>query len=541
MKKLSLLLPMNSKTREAWFSFGAILLCWALFLILLRYVWPYEGIAYMEELTGSAAYAWIHQIPNMMPVPYIHLFGREIPAMFTAWLGPWNIYLLSPFIAVGGCTLATLRSYSAFMFLFALWGTWRLALLLNNDKTTAFLSIALLAVCPAMITTRSLFVTAPDVAASVWTLYFAVLFARTRKSIYAYTACAAFFIGLGARSWVAGLGVGLALYIALTWRHVLALLPKSNALKARLIIGCLACAGAILLPAIAYNASHGWPTIKFYVYHLVTRAWWCAEFPGTCSNLNYWANLKTSLSQLCQLSDGTVILPEPWHWLYILPLFISFLYTVRDARHRRTLWSVPAMLWIVAIGYILVSPISPTEQIPIHFAPLAPILCALMFSWLGIISAGLWRRTALLAMALVCAAQFAGDFHLLNRANIDMDTIGYYVDSPLLIKASQWTGERAKIPIVSCAMPVTLAAPYFSQNRARLMPWPAWSGSPYLPWEDWLRSRDKPYFIVENDRMGLQPAAQLRAQAAKFDIPLTLVKVFRDSLGRPAFEVYQVR
>ena len=543
-------LEMNSGKRAVvWLDLGLILFCWGLFLLLLHYVWPYMGINVTEELNGAAAYAWIHQIQNMMMVPHIRLFGKTVPAMLLVYQGPWEIYSLAPFIALGGCTLATLRVYAAFMFLLALWGTWRLTMLLGNDRTLAFLAAFLLAVCPTLATACSGEVLMLDMAASVWVLCFAVSFARTRKPLYAYAACAAFFIGLGTRTWVAGLGVGLLLYIILTWRRVLDLLPESPSAKARFIAGCLGCAAAALLPIIAYNMSHGWPTIEFFASHLVERQGICAVLPNqTCSNLNYWTNLKTSFAQLAMLCDGdelTVLLREPWHWLYTLPMVLSFFYAARDAWRRRTLWSVPAMLWITAIGYLLASPISPTDEISFHLIPLAPILCALMFSWVNHIPAGALRKSAVLASALLCLAQFTGDFHLLRPDNIDLEKAGYYTNSPLVIDVCRWAQERPRTPIVPLSWPLYQALPYFSQNQARVIPplavltASAKSRAALMALRRLLRRSDKPLFAMENDSAGTGIAAALKLEARALGLRPKRIKVFLDESNRPAFEIYR--
>jgi len=541
---------MNLKTRDAWLAPGAILFCWGLFLILFRYIWPHLGV--IEESAGTAAYAWIHQIPNMMPVPYIQLFGRTIPAMFIIYHGPWNIYFLTPFIALCGCTLAALRIYSAVMFLIALWGTWRLAMLLGGDRAFAFLSTLLLAVCPSIVASHSLIFTEPDMAASVWALCFAVSFARTRKPFYAYAACTAFFIGLCTRTWVAGLGVGLLLYIALTWRQVWTLLPQSPAAKTRFIAGCLGCAAAALLPIIAYNMSHGWPTIRFFTAHIIQRQAVCAALPNqTCSNLKYWTNLKTSFAQLAILCDGgalVILFMEPCHWLYVLPLLFSLTYTVRDAWRRRTIWSVPTMLWIVAIGYFLVSPISPTDETSGHLIPLAPILCVLMFSWIGSIPAGIWRKSAILASTLLCLAQFTGDFYLLRPKNIDWGEIGYYMNSPLMPAVGRWAQERPRTPIVPLSWALYQALPYFSQNQITIIPpltlllaTSAKSRTALLALNRLLRRPDKPLFVTENDSCGMGIAAELKLEARTLGMKLEQVKVFRDTSDRPAFEIYKVQ
>ena len=534
------------KIRRTAVALGSIFFCWSLFLILMRYVWPYEGIAMMETATGSASYGLIHQIPGIrISFLNIRLLGWSIPAMSFITHGPWGIYFLTPFIALGGCTLTALRSYSSFMFFFALWGTWQLALLLRKDRLTAFLSILVVAVCPTMVTTRSMFVTAPDVAACVWTLCFAILFARTRKKIYAYAACCAFFAGLCTRTWVAGLGVGLLIFIVLTWRQVLSLLPKSRGTRALLIVGCLACAGIFLAPIIAFNADSGWSTIKFFSHHLINRAQWACPPHAICSNLNFWPNFKLSFAQLEMLWDGdlsSIRSGAPWHWLYFPLLLLSLAHTAREVWRRRTLWSVSAMLWIVTIGYFLSSIISPTSQSTINLAPLAPILSVMMFSWVDAVPQGAGRKAALLVLALLPAVQFAGDFYLLRRANIDLAEAGHYEESPLLIETCQWAGWNPRTPIISLSAPFTWAATYFSPDRARFFWWPALDPSYHIPWKQWLLRKDRPYFLVERD--GVEPPSylgDLRAEAAKLKLPLTRIKVFRDSLGRPAFEIYRVQ
>jgi len=532
---------MKIRGERRFTGLSAALFCWGFFLILLRYVWPYEGMAAGEVTSGTAAYAWIHQIPNMLTVPHIAIFGRTVPAMLGYHQGPWDIYLLTPFIALGGCTLATIRCYSAVMFFFALWGTWRLAFLVSGDKRTAFFSALLLAVCPTMATLRSQYISAPDVTACVWALCFALSFARARRPAYAYAACAAFFLGLCTRSWVAGLGVGLLLYTALMWRHVLGLLPESRAAKARLIGGCLACAGIFLLPILACNMANGWPTILSLIHHTVVRD--PSKCWQSCSNLAYWKNLGIDIDLLKSFCDGGlgVLAREPWHWLYAAPLLLSLAQAVLDARRRRTLWSSRAALWIIVAGYFLIAPISPTEQVANQLAPMAPILAVLMFSWINAVPKGAPRAAALAAAALLCAAQFAGDFWLLRRKNIDVSATGWYGASPLVIEAARWAGRRPRTPIISLSFPFTAAAIYYSQNQARLVRWPELSATYHIPWKQWLLRKDRPYFMTENDILGAGHAAALKTNAAKLGLVLARVKAFRDSAGHPAFEVYQVR
>jgi len=523
---------------------AAVLFSWGLFLVLLHRLWPYQGVFTGEALSGIAAYAWIHQIPNMFTGPSAAVFGWKTPLMLNLSHGPWGIYLLSPFVALGGGTLASLRSYSAFMFLLALWGTWRLAFLATESKAAAFLSTVLLAVCPAMAMTRSEYVCAPDVAASIWALCFALSYVRTRKPVWAWAACAAFFAGLCTRSWVAGLGAGLALYAALTWREVMALLPKSAAAKARLIAGFLVCAGFFLLPILAWNAAHGWRSVFFYTRHLINRDSPTCGLPGyeACSNLTYWMNLKSNASQSMSLCDGLagVMVPEPWHWLYAATLLLSLAFAARSAWRRRTLWSVSAALWIIAIGYFLIAAVSPTTQSTVHLTPLLPALAVLAVSWIAAVPSGRPRAAALCAMALACAAQFAGDARLFRKDNVDVAAAHWYEMSPLIIQASQWAGAEARIPIISLSVPFTAAAPYFSQGRAVLIPRPDRISNNRLPWKEWLLRKDRPYFLIENDT-GAAMAHELKAEAAKLDVHLARVKVFRDPTGRPALEIYRVR
>ncbi|HVA66862.1 MAG TPA: glycosyltransferase family 39 protein [Elusimicrobiota bacterium] len=532
------------KRLERFSEPAAVLFSWGLFLVLLCRLWPYQGVFTGEALSGIAAYAWIHQIPNMFTGPSAAVFGWKTPLMLNPSHGPWGIYLLSPFVALGGGTLASLRSYSALMFLLALWGTWRLTFLATESKAAAFLSTVLLAVCPAMAMTRSEYVSAPDVAASVWALCFALSFVRARKPAYAWAACAAFFMGLCTRTWVAGLGAGLALYAALVWREVIALLPKSNAAKARLISGFLLCAGIFLLPILAWNAAHGWFSVFFYARRLVNRDSPTCGLPGyeTCSNLAYWMNLKFNASQLVSLCDGPegVMIPEPWHWLYAATLLLSLAFAARSAWRRRTLWSATAALWIIAIGYFLIAAVSPTDQLAIHLTPLVPILAVLAVSWIADVPAGRPRAAARCALALACAAQFAGDARLFRKDNVDVAAAHWYEMSPLIIQASQWAGQEARIPIISLSVPFTAAAPYFSQGRAVLIPWPDRILSNRLPWRRWLLRKDRPYFLVENDTES-DIARELKAAAARLDAPLARVKVFRDPTGRPALEIYRVR
>ena len=199
------------------------------------------------------------------------------------------------------------------------------------------------------------------------------------------------------------------------------------------------------------------------------------------------------------------------------------------------------MLWVVAIGYVLSSAVSPTAQLPQHFVPLTPVLCALMFAWLDAVPAGLWRRAALLTMALICAAQFAGDFHLFRSKNINLDQTGDYYESPLLIEISHWAARHPRTPIISLFLPLTDAIPYFSQNRARLINFSPWADLNRIPWKSWLRRKDRPCFIVENYGAKRQMAAVLRAQAARLGVALEIINIFPDSAGHPAFEVYRIR
>jgi len=195
--------------------------------------------------------------------------------------------------------------------------------------------------------------------------------------------------------------------------------------------------------------------------------------------------------------------------------------------------------------FFLAASFSPTGQLAVHLDPLIPVLAVLAVSWIAAVPAGRPRAAALCAMALVCAAQFAGDVRLFRKENIDISSAGggkgWYGTSPLIIAASRWAGREAQIPIISLSHPFTSAVPYFSRGRAVLIPWPEWDSSYRLPWKEWLLRKDRPYFLIENDSLGAARAAELNAEAAKLGVPLARVKVFRDSLGRAAFEVYRVQ
>ncbi len=521
----------------------SVLISWGLFLFLLARVWPYQGVLTGEAQGGAAAYAWIHQIPGMFLRPTVSLFGWKIPLMYNYFHGPWGIYLLAPFVALGGCTLATLRIYSAFMFLLAIWGTWRITFLVTKDEIAAFMAATLLAVCPAMIMTRSESLSAPDVAASVWTLVFALSYVRTRKTTHAWAACAAFFLGLCTRTWVAGLGVGLLLYAALTWKHVLNLLPPSSQARERLICGGAIVAGIFVFPILAYNATHGWVSVLFYANDTVQRHGLRCGLPGyaACSNLAYWTNLKFNVHQLKIMCDGTrlVIFREPWHWLYVGLLLISFVFTLRNSWRRRTLWNSSAALWIVALGYFLVAAITPTTQTISHLTCLIPILAVLSVLWIAAVPIKR-RRIAIIVMAVACVVQFSGDVWLFRKWNVDVAAHHWYEMSPLVIDVCHWAGKEARTPVVSLSQPFTEAAPYFSQGRAILLPWPYWEPHYRMPWKQWLLRKDKPYFLTE-DSLETAKVAELKAEAKKLGVALVRVKVFPDPLGHPAFEVYRVR
>ncbi|MDE2313099.1 MAG: glycosyltransferase family 39 protein [Elusimicrobia bacterium] len=525
---------------------AAVLFSWGLFLILSHRLWPYQGVFIGEAQGGAAAYAWIHQISGAAAWYSSSIGEWSIPLMYNTSHGPWGIYLLAPFVALGGCTLASLRCYSAFMFLFALWGTWWLAFLTTKSETAALLAAMLLAICPAMAVTRSEYVSAPDAAASVWALCFALSYVRTRKPGYAWAASAAFFLGLCTRTWVAGLGVGLALYAILAWRGILALLPESDEAKARLLGVCLALAGIFMLPILAWNATHSWFSAWFYAHNLIRRGSSTCGQPGhgSCSNLAYWTNLKFNVHQLASLCDGTarIMVQEPWHWLYAAPLLISLIFTVRNARRRGSLWSASAALWIIALGYFLAAAMSPTTQDAIHLGPLVPILAVLAASWIVTVPIGWPRAAAAGVMALVCAAQFTGDVWLFQKKYVDISSagVGWYGTSPLIVGVSRWAGEQ-RIPIIPLSQPFADAAPYFSQGRAILIPRRDWISSDRYPWKEWLLRKDRPYFLTENDSLGAAAAAELKNESEKWGVSLARVKVFRDSLNRPAFVVYRVR
>ncbi|MDE1977168.1 MAG: glycosyltransferase family 39 protein [Elusimicrobia bacterium] len=523
----------------------SVLFSWGLFLALLRRIWPYQGVFTGETQGGAAAYAWVHQIPNMFHGPSASIFGWNVPVMYNFFHGPWGIYLLAPFVALGGCTLAALRSYSAFMFLLALWGTWRLAFLATKSRMAALLSAILLAVCPAMAVTRSEFVSAPDVAASVWALCFALSYVRTRKPAHAWAACAAFSLGFCTRAWVAGLGAGLLLYAALAWRHIPALLPQSAAARRRLAAGCAAAAGFFLLPILAYNAAHGWVSVVFYAHDSVWRNTEFCGAPGqaACSNLAYWTNAKFNLDLLKSMCDGTgyILAREPWHRLYAALLLVSLGATLRDSWRRRTLWGSWAALWIIALGYFLISAVSPTTETISHLTALLPILAVLSVSWLAAVPVGRPRAAAAAALAAACAAQFFGTLRLFRKENVDVSAHGWYEMSPLVIEASRWAGAEARIPIISLSQPFTDAAPYFSQGRAVLVSWPEWMPAGYrIPWRQWLLRKDRPYFLTENDGTGASAAARLHAEAKALGLRLTRAETFRDPAGRPAFVAYRV-
>ena len=564
------MLKINSETPGTWSFFWPVLFSWVLFLVLMRYVWPRMGIFEGEELAGAAAYAWIHQIPNMLSVPHIRFFGWNIPVMFSIYDGPWAIYSLAPFVAVGGCTLATLRCYDACMFLLALIGMHQLARALYQDDTLAALATFLLAVCPCMVILYSWEVEGASfgVAAVVWTLYSGLLFARTRKTAFAYLGCCSFFLGLCTGPWMAGLGAGMALCFALVPSRWLALFPKERLNRWKIIGGGLLCAGFFLLPVLAYNIADGGQTLKFFATHLIKRHCPLLYIPyfGTRSNLNYWINLKVRFAQVAMLWDGdwlVVIKRKPWYLLYAGPLLFSLIHSVKEAWKKRTLWLKSTMLWALIAGYLLASAISPTEQLVSQICPLAPILILLILAPFASNWKNNARRAVVAAAAVLCLTQFLADFYIFRPGNINLEQVGYYGNSPLVIQVSRWAADRPRTPVIPLSPPVAQALPYFSQNRARVIPFSSCGET--LSWETWLAQRDllpyrefissektdpleacltrldRPLFIAENDANDAEIVAKLKSEAASLGVRFNEIKIFDDQRGRPAFEVFQTQ
>ncbi|MFI5347949.1 MAG: glycosyltransferase family 39 protein [Elusimicrobiota bacterium] len=534
----------------------AVVVCCAVFLGLMRRVSPNVGIGLNEVIPATVAYGWIHKMPAMVTVPTLRLFDWRIPIMYNRFTGPWEIYAILPFVAAAGGTLLTLRLFTAVMSCLGIWGTYRLARLYFGDERAAFLSTLLLAVSPTLVVDSCWMVhgSAPGVAEAAWTLYFGALFVRDRKPSSAYLSCSVFFAGLCGTPWLAGLGVGLLLCFLLDPRRWLALLPEDRRERRRLIGGCLLCAAVFLLPIAAYNVSTCGEFFRFYASHLVHRAPGCDLGLGySCSNIEYWTNMKIRLAHLAMLCDGNVVggvrVGKPWHYAYAGPLLLSMLYAARLAWKRRSVLHAPVALWATFIGYMLVAPITPTNMLVGHLAPLAPILSILTLGGLKALR-GRARGVLLAAVAVLCASQFAGDIPLLSGSNVDFGEWGFYEMSPTMIEACVWTGERPRTPIVSLSNAFSIAAPFFTQNRARLVPlirllnddqslMPLTpSSAAAVPWEKFLRRRDGALFVAENDSNGAKSLAEFKSRAAKLGVVLDRVKVFPDRQGRPAYEVY---
>ncbi|MFI5347948.1 MAG: hypothetical protein ACHQ2Z_00260 [Elusimicrobiota bacterium] len=540
--KPSLRAPLLAPLRAAIVPVLSIFSCWAVFLALLHRVTASIGIFVAEECTGTMAYRWLHQIPAVPPgIAFpLRLFGEDIPVMYSLYHGPWIVYFVAPFVAWGGCTLAVLRSYNACVFLVAIAGTYQLAKALYRSDAVAFLCALMISVCPSLVLFGAEWVHSA-MAASAWTLYFGLMFARTRRPLFAYLCSAALVGGVCTASWYAGLAVGLLLCLVLMPRRVLALLPEERRQRRTLVGGCLLCAGFFLLPILAYNAANGWATLRFLMGHALHRrlptAFW---YLGTGSNLDYRHNLKISLEQLAMLCDGDAIMVvarKPWHLVYAVPLLFSLARTAREVWNRRTLWLKSAVLWTTAIGYVLISPISPTMQLAIHLTPLAPILVVLLFSGYDAVRAPRVRGLFLAAAAALCAAQFAGDLKLLERANVDVTRAGSYESSQLMIEVCRWAAARPRTPVVPLSFALFHALQFYTESRARIVPLPSVTLEA-VPWDKWARRRDKPYFIAENDDGGARSWTALKAAAERGGIELTRVKTFTDGSGHPGFEVY---
>ncbi|MFI5347945.1 MAG: hypothetical protein ACHQ2Z_00245 [Elusimicrobiota bacterium] len=563
--------PVSSpfRARLAASPIPPVLFCWAVYLILMLFIWRYIGVVEGEEIAASAAYAWLHQIPQVLSAPHVRVLGWNIPLMFDVYMGPWAIYSIAPFFALGSCTLATLRCYNAAMFLLALFGAYCLTRELYRDAAIAFLSTLLLGVCPALAASYSAYVQASSlsVASSAWTLYFGLSFARGRRPAFACLSCASFLMGLCACPWLAGLGAGLGLCFLLMPRRCLALLPKAPREKLWLAGGGLLCAGIILLPVLLYNVLNAGRTIRFFARHLLERdhlpttLWYF----GSWSNLKFAGNLKVRVAHLAMLCDGDwifVLAGKPWHLLYIGPLLFSFARTAREAWETGTLWFKTAVLWTIAIGYVLASAVSPTELGVHQLLPLTPVLAALMLDAVDANRTPRGRRAALAIAGAACAAQFFGDFSLLRKDNVNLAQRGYYGASPVLAEVGRWAADNPRTPMVPLSGAVSQALPYFSQFRARVVPfsscgsplrWEKWlaqrdvpyqasasSDSP-IPWEKWLRRRDKPDFIAQNDTSDDDIVATMKSEAVRIGVTLIPVKIFTDDRGRTEFEAYAVR
>ncbi|MFQ5576253.1 MAG: hypothetical protein ACE5G8_04610 [Anaerolineae bacterium] len=270
----------------------------ALFLTLAFYQLDLPGLHYDEAFEAVPA---VQLLANRPVSPFrgsaLTLFGRQFPLTTQDYIGALNTYAALPFLAVGGVSVASLRSYAIVVGLVSLLLVYGFTTDLARDRRAGPVAAALLSVNPTFVfwSRQGVFVTAVGAAIGVGAAWSWLAWHRRRR--YRWAALGAFLFGLGVYAkllfvWL----IGAFMVLFLVERIVKGRGQVFGGFSARQLLGLLIAFGAGCWPLIVYNLQTG-GTLKSIAQNAAT------SYYGV-DNAAVLPNLAARLEQLVTLLNG---------------------------------------------------------------------------------------------------------------------------------------------------------------------------------------------------------------------------------------------
>lgn len=319
------------------------------------------------------------------------LFGWPFALLGSAYVGPWEIYFTIPFLwlfrrpEIALYLRGTVFGAVGLIVFYALLRAW------SRSARAAFLGALMLAVMPSYLfaSVNSLHCSTALMPVSLGAFLCLELWARGGGGAGAWLAAGLGLIGVGLADHPHFLGL-LPGYACLLWAHRTQARKKLSAKGGWiwLAAGVLGLAAA-LAPMIYANATSGWPVRRFLAAH-----WRYPHHGGAPSdNLDYVGNLRFRVDWELRHWVGTGTTPEfssprrlsfpipprrnPTPYMFLTGLAGGLALLLRGPRESRVRRPT-AVAIAAAVGFLLLSPISPATLGPEHLLLTLPFLCALV-------------------------------------------------------------------------------------------------------------------------------------------------------------------
>lgn len=504
----------------------------------LHYDEAFEVVPALQILT--------HQPVNAFRQSTVTLFGLTLPLTTQDYIGAVNTAGTIPFLALGGFTVFSLRSYAVAVGLLTLMLVYGFTATLTRHKTAGLAAVALLAVNPTFIfwSRQGIFVTAINAGIGVAAAWSWLVWWRTGK--YRWAALGAFLFGLGLYAKLLFIWLIVALagaFVLAGWietrqaaapftqllRRFSPAGPKSAALQSLSLLawGALGC-----WPLLLYNLQTG-GTFKSVTQNAAT------SYYGV-NNADFLANLATRISQFVTLLTSG----QMWYLGAVHPN--PLLPAVFAAALGFSLWlavkgqiATPMIPFAVMGAVVIESIVTVSALWPTHFA--------LIMVWPAVALAATGRefyrcfpgRRAKIILALALAVLIATDGYTTWQDHRALTVSGGLSDhSDAIYDLASWLDQNAAgRPVV--AMDWGLAASVTFLTAGRVTPIEVFGYDWATP--DRFEQIIRPHLLPQQavflwrapDEVIFDRSGDFKALYGPLGLEETILEAFYEQSGRP--------